>query len=83
MSLLFIESLIVGFITLIIGTIILNVTQTEENKNKKNKQEKYKMAFIFFAIGMILHLLLESGGFNKWYCDKKCHTGYTIISRLN
>jgi hypothetical protein len=65
----FIESVVSGIVTLIIGTIIFNLTI-----NKKNKDiEKPKSINIaFFMTGLVISLLLNVTGFNKWYCDKEC-----------
>jgi hypothetical protein len=68
-----IQSFFVGIITLVIGTIIFNLSINKINDNNKNKPQGIK--FAFFITGVILHILLESFGFNKWYCDKKlCYT---------
>ncbi len=63
------QSICVGFITLFIGTIIFNLSMNKINDNNKNKPKGIN--FAFFITGVILHILLESFGFNKWYCDKK------------
>lgn len=74
------ESLIIGFVSFIIGIICFNLTINETNKTNKNDKDKknlHKIGFIFFITGIILHIFLEFVGFNKWYCDKKttfqCH----------
>jgi hypothetical protein len=77
---LFAESTIIGFITWVIGTIIFNLSI---NKTNKDKNKPYGIDFAFFTTGLILHLLLEIGGFNKWFCDKKIITGYHNISKLS
>jgi len=65
----FVESIIAGIITLIIGTIIFNLTINKENKNEK-KPDKINLSF--FMTGVVMNLLLSVSGFNKWYCDKEC-----------
>ena len=68
-----IQSFFVGIITLVIGTIIFNLSINKINDNNKNKPQGIK--YEFFITCVILHILLESFGFNKWYCDKKlCYT---------
>ena len=74
------ESLIIGFITYVIGTIIFNLSINKLNKDKPNKP--YGVDSAFFMTGVILHLLLEFGGFNKWYCDKKTMCGYRNLSKI-
>ena len=71
------ESLLVGIITLVIGSIIFNLSV---NKVNKEKNKPSWINFAFFITGFILHLGLEFLGFNKWYCNKEYITG---ICRLN
>ena len=75
------ESIIIGFITWVIGTIIFNLSINKKNKNK-NKNKPYGIDLAFFTTGLILHLALEIGGFNKWFCDKKIITNLHNISNL-
>jgi len=67
----FIETTSMGVITLIIGTIIFNLTINKENISVYNKN-KYPVGInlSFFMIGVVMHLILESCGFNNWYCNK-------------
>jgi len=76
---LFIESIIIGFITLIIGSIIFNLSI---NKINKEKMKPYGLNFAFFITGFILHIALEFLGFNKWYCNKKIITELCRLSDL-
>jgi hypothetical protein len=62
------ESVIIGIITFIIGTIIFNLSI---NKSNKDEIKPYGINFAFFITGVILHILLEVLGFNQWYCNKK------------
>lgn len=74
------ESILVGFITFVIGTIIFNFSINKNNKEEnKNKPKCINLAF--FITGFVLHVLLESAGFNKWYCDKKTLTCYRSLSK--
>jgi len=67
------ESIIIGIITLIVGLILFNLTV-----NKKNKQNNYKtphgIKFALFLTGIVIHLIIELSGFNKWICDKQTLT---------
>jgi hypothetical protein len=67
------ESIIVGIITLIIGNIIFNLSiNKQQNKElDKNEIKPYGINLAFFMTGLILHIILELLGFNRWYCDKK------------
>ena len=76
----FTESIIIGFMTWVIGTIIFNLSI---NKTNKNKTKPYGINLAFFTTGLILHLLLEIGGFNKWFCEKKIVTTLHNVSKLS
>jgi di/tricarboxylate transporter len=64
-----IESIVAGIITLIIGTIIFNLTI---NKQNKNQEKPTSINISFFMTGLVMNFLLSLSGFNKWYCDKEC-----------
>lgn len=74
-----IESIFVGIITLIIGTIIFNLSV---NKISKDKTNPYGFGVAFFLTGVSLHIGLELLGFNKWYCNKKTITSICRLSDL-
>jgi len=74
-----IESFVVGIITLIIGSIIFNLSV---NKVNKDKTKPYGLNFSFFITGVILHIALEVGGFNKWYCHKETATRLCRLTEL-
>ena len=74
------ESIIVGIISFVIGTIIFNLSI---NKTNKDKSKPYGIDFAFFMTGIILHLILEFWGFNKWFCDKETLICYRRLSQLN
>lgn len=73
------ESIIIGFITLIIGTIIFNLSI---NRVNKDINKPYGLNFAFFITGVILHLGLEFSGFTRWYCNKKMVTSICRLSDL-
>ena len=74
------ESLLVGIISTLLGSIIFKILMTvnsiDKNDNINSFLNKYKKTCIieitFFFTGIIIHLLLEYIGLNKWYCEKKC-----------
>lgn len=65
----FFDATIVGIITLIIGTIIFNLTI---NKKNKEKEQPFGLNISFFATGFLLHFIIELIGLNKYICDKQC-----------
>jgi len=52
----FIEAIIFGILTFIIGTIIFNLTI---NKNNKHKVEPFGLNIAFFATGFFLNIIFE------------------------
>jgi hypothetical protein len=74
------ESIIVGFITLVIGTIIFNLSI---NKVNKDVIKPFGLNFAFFITGVILHFSLELSGFTRWYCNKKMVTSICRLSDLS
>jgi hypothetical protein len=74
------ESIIVGIITSILGSIVIKglakVNSLEKNDYIHNFVGKYKKTYMLeislFFTGILIHLLLEYIGLNKWYCEKKC-----------
>lgn len=60
------NSLLVGIITSVVGTIIMIIT----NKDKKINIAKHLI--IFFIVGILVHLILEYFNFNTLCYEKKC-----------
>jgi len=78
------ESIIVGIVTAIIGSIIFYFTIYKIkkcNNNKKNNNFN-KIIIAFFMTGVVLHIILNKSGFNKWQCDKQTMTGICRLSML-
>jgi steroid 5-alpha reductase family enzyme len=77
------ESFFIGFICFVIGTIIFNFTIDKTKENNEQKTQKSRMiGIIFFITGVILHIILDLGGFNKWYCNKKTICGYNNLALI-
>ena len=76
------ESIIVGLITLIIGSIIFNLSINKVNKVNKDNTKPYGINFSFFITGVILHIGLKMIGFNKWYYNKECIANVCRLSDL-
>lgn len=62
------NSLLVGSITSITGTIVMILV----NKEKKISNI-IKHFLIFFMVGVIVHIVLEYFNFNKTCYEKKCY----------
>ena len=80
MEKLILESIIVGAITSILGNIIVSIlvkyNSFENNEVLDSSLLKYKKTYIIqislFLTGVLIHLLLEYIGLEKWYCKKVC-----------
>lgn len=73
------DSLLIGLVTAILGSIILRFFISRfknNNENLENMLEKYKKNYIIeislFFTGVLIHLGLEYIGLSKWYCKKVC-----------
>ena len=65
-QLLVMEACAVGIITIIIGYFIIVVMDALHLKLNKNVQ----MVIGFFMLGVLIHLICEFTGVNKFYCKK-------------
>jgi hypothetical protein len=72
----FFEALFIGFITFIIGSFLFYISTNE------NEKKTYKSNFKFFLMGFLLHFIIEIGGLNTWYCNKKCTVALINLSKL-
>jgi len=72
-----IESLIVGFISIITCYIIINFFIPKAKKVELNKIKTYIVAFL---IGIIVHLVTETIGLNNWYEKKRYLTAIKMLS---
>jgi hypothetical protein len=64
MWILLIESLIVGFIFWVMGTIIFNLSINKNNNENKYKKP-YGIDLAFFTTGIIPYIILDLIGLNK------------------
>lgn len=64
---LILNGLLTGFICAIVGTLGIFLSK------KNNIDIKYiKVILITFALGFVVHIILDLINFNDLYCDKKC-----------
>ena len=66
-----IEASTVGVITGVIGFVVLFVAYKlvgDSNLFGKNRRELYIIVGSLVVTGMLIHLLCEYTGINKWYC---------------
>jgi ABC-type enterochelin transport system permease subunit len=72
MSLLITEALCVGIATVFVGMIVsYGIMQASIPQGETLKFEHWKsVALSFLITGIIVHLLAEQSGINKYYCSK-------------
>jgi uncharacterized membrane protein HdeD (DUF308 family) len=59
------EALVIGVMALIVGVIVHSVSM----KLKKHDMNNMKVyAIHLFIIGILVHLIFQYAGINKWYC---------------
>ncbi len=80
MQTLIFESILIGTITSILGNLILKIllkfNSVDDNNSLEHLLNKYKDTYIIqtslFFTGILIHLLLEYIGLEKWHCQKVC-----------
>tara|TARA_B110000967_G_scaffold156733_1_gene161783 strand:- start:192 stop:428 length:237 start_codon:yes stop_codon:yes gene_type:complete len=69
----FVEAIIVGIMTVIVGSLvgfILSKIVSSDLPTACKKWNKFHiMEISLFLTGVIIHLVCEFGGLNKWYCS--------------
>lgn len=69
MANLFIEALVVGLVSGFFGLIISTALMLFSHKFSWKKYDFWPRVFLsFFLTGLLLHLVFEWVGANKWYC---------------
>ena len=61
------ETLVIGFLTLVIGVVLKKIIKLIKLDNK-TKLEYHLDEIGLFLIGPIVHLIFEFSGLNKIYC---------------
>jgi hypothetical protein len=80
-----IETLFIGFITMICGLIIHYIVNNYGNENIKNENIFSKninniyFYIILFIIGISIHFFIKYIEFNKWYCKQVCSNDNCVI----
>lgn len=57
------ESITIGIIFWVMGTIVFNLSM---NKHNKNNHQPYGIGLAFFTTGIILYVIMELNIINKW-----------------
>ncbi len=69
---LLIEAVVVGIITVIVGTLVAFILGSffSSNLSKicKSWNKNYVMEVSLFFTGFFIHIICEFTGINKWYC---------------
>ena len=72
MQQLLIEAIVVGILTVVVGTIVGFVLGSSFSTNLpkicKSWNKNHIMELSLFLTGFFIHLLCEFSGVNKWYC---------------
>lgn len=72
---LLIEAIVVGIITIIVGTLSGKILSTYTNSNVmlpevcNSWNKNYVMEKSLFLTGFLTHILCQITGINKWYCS--------------
>lgn len=72
---LLIEAIVVGIMTVIVGTLAANIIRNYvEDKSElpvvcKSWNKNYAMEKSLFLTGFMVHLICQFTGINKWYCS--------------
>jgi hypothetical protein len=61
--------LIIGFISVVIGMVAINVVLDKEQRDKYNTVRTYLQ---FFLIGIMIHIFVQMVNLDKIYCNKQC-----------
>jgi len=63
-----VEAIVVGLVLTIIATPTLFLTQSGIKEKGFYSKDYLMLVITLFMVGMIVHLLFEFAGANKWYC---------------
>ena len=66
------EAIVVGILTVIVGTLISSIFKGKVPSKCKDWNKNYVMEWSLFLTGAAIHILCENIGMNKWYCKNGC-----------
>jgi H+/Cl- antiporter ClcA len=64
-----ISYIIIGLISVAIGMVCINLVLEKEQRDKYNSIKTY---FLFFFIGIVIHIFTQITNLDQIYCDKQC-----------
>ena len=64
-----ISYIIIGFISVVIGIICINLVLHKDQRDKYNSIRTY---LLFFIIGILIHIFTQMTNLDQLYCDKQC-----------
>jgi H+/Cl- antiporter ClcA len=64
-----ISYLIIGFISMVIGIVCINIILSKDQRDKFNNLKNY---LIFFFGGIIVHMIVQTINLDDIYCGKQC-----------
>lgn len=66
------EAIFVGFLTVIVGTLISSLFKGNVPSKCRNWNKNHVMEWSLFITGFVIHMICEYSGINKWYCKNGC-----------
>lgn len=67
-----VEAIVVGLMTMILGTILSVLSMYVSQRNFSIGEVNFwtSLLVVNFILGFLIHVICEWTGINKWYCSK-------------